>query len=744
MTPPESNTRLNLQHRRCLVVASVMFCFALAGGSFATRQYQHAKHAMQAEVTARVQAEAEQARAEKKQAQTEMARIQAEKRMEELTSETQKAINAKMEAEELIETVVSMTDLNYGRIIPLHCEYIPHSVDSYCSKQDKDNPEHYNLFSDKMLERRATYYERRLVNLYRQDNGTEVVKCYRKMLEIRKTQAERDSNNVKWQTDLVDAHRRLAYALSNTGPLQETEQEYREIIAINEMLVVREKNNPARLRELASSHCALSSFLHNTGNQAEAEKHNQKALEILKPLLDQDKNDVSSMLTYASCYASLGDKLAVSDIPEAEKNWRESIKIRESLYDRDTSDTKSQSNRADYYAGLGDLMKTIGNFPEAEKYYRKSWDIEKNRFDHPTSETHPIRLSSYMRSCHRISGFMSDIGNQPEAESYARKEVEASEALLACNPKDDTYCPLFLCESHLEFGNYLLSTGNLQEAEVHYRKALEIGKPLVDHGGIGGKENLSNCYERLGHCLLIMGRLPEAEKCYRQFEGINTPASFYRLDHVSEQRAYSSSQCKMGEFMQIAGNLPEAKKYYQNALYYKKKVIDSIRPGANKAELAETLQTQSFLEYRLGNYENAYHSSLEADSIASTLTDIDLIRDTKNSICWCAALSGKFPEALAAGEKSVERTPDKVPSFPRMNLAHAYLLNNQFEKAKTIYAKYCGQFLSDGRKWNVVVQKDFQTLRTAGRDHPDMKKIETLLQESDGTTSNTLKSTKAQ
>ncbi|MFA7173514.1 MAG: hypothetical protein WC340_08885 [Kiritimatiellia bacterium] len=33
----------------------------------------------------------------------------------------------------------------------------------------------------------------------------------------------------------------------------------------------------------------------------------------------------------------------------------------------------------------------------------------------------------------------------------------------------------------------------------------------------------------------------------------------------------------------------------------------------------------------------------------------------------------------------------------------------------------------DGRKWNDELRNDFKALREAGRDHPEMKKIEALL-----------------
>ena len=61
-----------------------------------------------------------------------------------------------------------------------------------------------------------------------------------------------------------------------------------------------------------------------------------------------------------------------------------------------------------------------------------------------------------------------------------------------------------------------------------------------------------------------------------------------------------------------------------------------------------------------------------------------------------------------------------------MNLAHAYLLTGQVEKALLIHKKYMGTQFDDGREWNNELKNDFQLFREQGVDHPDMKKIEAL------------------
>ena len=61
------------------------------------------------------------------------------------------------------------------------------------------------------------------------------------------------------------------------------------------------------------------------------------------------------------------------------------------------------------------------------------------------------------------------------------------------------------------------------------------------------------------------------------------------------------------------------------------------------------------------------------------------------------------------------------------NLAHAYLFDNQFDKAKAIYLENKDAKLHDGRTFTQSVLDDFKELQEAGITHPDMEKIKALL-----------------
>jgi hypothetical protein len=61
------------------------------------------------------------------------------------------------------------------------------------------------------------------------------------------------------------------------------------------------------------------------------------------------------------------------------------------------------------------------------------------------------------------------------------------------------------------------------------------------------------------------------------------------------------------------------------------------------------------------------------------------------------------------------------------NLAHGYLFDNQFDKAKAIYLENKNAKLRDGRTFSQTVLDDFKEFQEAGITHPDMEKIKALL-----------------
>src|SRR6266576_2196202 len=117
-------------------------------------------------------------------------------------------------------------------------------------------------------------------------------------------------------------------------------------------------------------------------------------------------------------------------------------------------------------------------------------------------------------------------------------------------------------------------------------------------------------------------------------------------------------------------------------------------------------------------------------AVTDTLKATEL--DPKNggyylNLAWYQLFNRKPPEAIAASLKALELWPDKAVMI-KGNLAHGYLFDNKFEKAKGIYLENKDAKLPDGKRtFGQVVLDDFKEFADAGITHPDMEKIKALL-----------------
>jgi sugar lactone lactonase YvrE len=97
------------------------------------------------------------------------------------------------------------------------------------------------------------------------------------------------------------------------------------------------------------------------------------------------------------------------------------------------------------------------------------------------------------------------------------------------------------------------------------------------------------------------------------------------------------------------------------------------------------------------------------------------------SLAWYHLFDRNPREATAASLKALELSPHNAAMI-KVTLAHSYLFDNQFDKAKAIYFENKNAKLRDDeRTFSQAVLEDFKELQDAGITHPDMEKIKALL-----------------
>jgi uncharacterized protein YecT (DUF1311 family) len=93
---------------------------------------------------------------------------------------------------------------------------------------------------------------------------------------------------------------------------------------------------------------------------------------------------------------------------------------------------------------------------------------------------------------------------------------------------------------------------------------------------------------------------------------------------------------------------------------------------------------------------------------------------------WYQLFNHMPRESIAASLKALELSPDDAVLI-KGNLAHAYLFDNQFDKAKAVYLENQDAKISDERSFTQAVLDDFKEFEEAGVTHPDIQKIKALL-----------------
>ncbi|MEC5165676.1 hypothetical protein RCH18_001407 [Flavobacterium sp. PL11] len=79
---------------------------------------------------------------------------------------------------------------------------------------------------------------------------------------------------------------------------------------------------------------------------------------------------------------------------------------------------------------------------------------------------------------------------------------------------------------------------------------------------------------------------------------------------------------------------------------------------------------------------------------------------------------GKAIKFLKTGEKL-----DETELLIKLNLAHAYLLNDNYALAKAIYKEYQSQNVTDSLSWTLKIKQDFALFKKVGIENKDFERI---------------------
>jgi tetratricopeptide (TPR) repeat protein len=370
------------------------------------------------------------------------------------------------------------------------------------------------------------------------------------------------------------AFSRTAWIHLQLGRLADAQAEAKQALALYERLAAEQPDDAACRRKWAATFGTLAPIEERMGHLAEAEEAGRQAVTQLEPLPDDQPE---GRLQLARAYNYLGHLFAwdrpsraVTPLradPEGPKKAREVFERTIALLEgKDRGDAKQREALAEAYHSLGELKQGILKLPrEAEADYEKA-----RRLLEPIVQAGPGNVSAHgllAKVCHDL-GSLSMAGNKLEdAERFYRKAVELKEPLARRHPAVPDYghgCALTYeglaglyrvrgfhqaaaelfaggvgtLGSPSGLGPFMALPGVIAEevfdiqrisdrrmagnfldrAEDHFRKAINIRKPLVQASPDAAmdRNRLLAVYNNLGILYLRTGRPDKAEATYRE------------------------------------------------------------------------------------------------------------------------------------------------------------------------------------------------------------------------------------
>ena len=154
--------------------------------------------------------------------------------------------------------------------------------------------------------------------------------------------------------------------------------------------------------------------------------------------------------------------------------------------------------------------------------------------------------------------------------------------------------------------------------------------------------------------------------------------------------------------------------------------LDSTIEGLKNKEkrsLSDMYQHYANFYRNKGNYNGAI---LNTNLGLKYILDDNQKSDRYGNLSWWYLFVKEYQQAIDSAKKAFKY--DKNQIWVQGNLAHAYLLNNQKEKAIAIYKKYKGYKIHSSTKlWENATREDFKIFKEANITSPYFDEVERLL-----------------
>ena len=320
---------------------------------------------------------------------------------------------------------------------------------------------------------------------------------------------------------------------------------------------------------------------------------------------------------------------------------------------------------ADTLNAFGLVRRELGHFAEAAEIHRKALAIQRHHL--------PSQDRAIVNSLHNISIALRFEQKFEEALKYAKEDLELTSIGSRPNPFD-------LMASHHEVGVLLRKLGRLDESEIHFNEAVQIGESIYPDG----HPKLAVIWNNYGLLATSRGLYEEAEQRFRRalsmarkFRDGHHPHDAYTLsnlwDALRKQKRHDEALAVLEEALAIASSsLPSD---HKETLELRSKMAFQLWTAGRREEGAQMLERVAA----------ARRKQVEDDSpiVALDIYNVAFLRETSGQYL---VAEQSYREALKRDLKSYDIDHDRV-ALDQHRLASTLFQLGKFEECINLERK---------------------------------------------------------
>ncbi|MCF6295890.1 MAG: tetratricopeptide repeat protein [Flavobacteriaceae bacterium] len=450
---------------------------------------------------------------------------------------------------------------------------------------------------------------------------------------------------------------------------------------------------------LANTHFAIAETYQNKEDLYKAKTHFKLAVKLYNYLPNQSFNELK-----ANAHYQLGNIYTEEfNLFDAQVNYSKALKLYKGLYE--SEENLYKPFLAAVLNNLGVTFKSMNEHQKALEHYQKALNLYQDLTETSSALFWPYVAATF----NSLSILYAEMKNFKEAVKNTHKTVHIYNGLTDESPEEYTH---YLATSLHNLGLFYFELKEIDLAEKHFNQALSIRKKLAVNQPEAFDADV--CATALNLVELHQTQLENKvdfsfkTKCQDLLSDVDKRLQNY--DETKPVLKSMKSDCQY--YLDYFNQITIEKIKVDSTL---KKVDDLTR------EINSTIYPKEKLVFQLKIVEILEQLLIEFPENNKLKNELAY---AYNDLSWLYLRLKKFSKAehIILKARSLEQP---VLSL-KCNLAHSYLLQDKFVKAKDLYLELANEKNSNNEPYISTILSDFEKLKTDGINHKDFDKIKNL------------------